>query len=79
MNNSSDSENSLVDLAIEGWRFSKTFSKVQNKLDAGESKRYSDQLSYFHKKSESNLESSGMKLVNLKCQVYDNGMAVRYL
>ena len=40
MDNISDFENSLIDIAVEGWRFSKTFAKVLQKLDAGEAKRY---------------------------------------
>ncbi|CCQ09843.1 hypothetical protein PALB_6910 [Pseudoalteromonas luteoviolacea B = ATCC 29581] len=76
MDNISDSESSLIDIAVEGWRFSKTFAKVLQKLDAGEAKRYQGQLRYFHKKIESNLEAAGLKLVDLEGQPYDSGMAV---
>lgn len=76
MDNISDSESSLIDIAVEGWRFSKTFAKVLQKLDAGEAKRYQGQLRYFHKKIESNLDAAGLKLVDLEGQPYDLGMAV---
>lgn len=44
-------EQSLIDLAVESWRFSRLFGKVVNKLDVGESTRYVNQLRYFQKKS----------------------------
>jgi hypothetical protein len=33
-------EQSLIDIAVESWRFSRLFEKVVSKLDAGESGRY---------------------------------------
>ena len=57
-------EQSLIDIAVESWRFSRLFGKVVSKLDAGESGRYANQLRYFQKKVEESLESSGLKLVN---------------
>jgi len=56
-------EQSLIDLAVESWRFSRLFGKVVSKLDAGESGRYINQLRYFQKKVEENLDSNGLKLV----------------
>jgi len=32
-------ERSLIDIAIESWRFSRLFARVVNKLDAGEAGR----------------------------------------
>jgi len=37
-------EQSLIDIAVESWRFSRLFGKVVSKLDAGESGRYANQL-----------------------------------
>ena len=68
-------EQSLIDIAVESWRFSRLFGKVVSKLDAGESGRYANQLRYFQKKVEESLESSGLKLVNVEGQPYDPGMA----
>ena len=57
---------SLQEVAIESWRFSRLFSKVLQKLDAGESGRYISQLRYYLKSVESSLETAGLKLVNLE-------------
>ena len=45
-------EQSLIDIAVESWRFSRLFGKVVGKLDAGESGRYINQIRYFQKKVE---------------------------
>lgn len=72
-------EQSLIDIAVESWRFSRLFGKVVSKLDAGEAGRYVNQLRYFQKKVEESLESSGLKLVNVEGQPYDAGMAASAL
>ena len=72
-------EQSLIDIAVESWRFSRLFGKVVSKLDAGESGRYVNQLRYFQKKVEESLDSSGLKLVNVEGQPYDAGMAASAL
>jgi hypothetical protein len=40
-------EDSLIDMAVESWRFSRLFARVMNKLDAGEAARYANQVRYF--------------------------------
>lgn len=72
-------EQSLIDIAVESWRFSRLFGKVVDKLDAGESGRYANQLRYFQKKVEESLESNRLKLVNVEGQLYDAGMAASAL
>jgi len=72
-------EQSLIDIAVEGWRFSRLFGKLLSKLDAGESARYLNQLRYFQKKIEESLNSNGLKLVNVEGQPYDPGMAASAL
>lgn len=72
-------EQSLIDLAIDGWRFSRTFGKVIGKLDAGEAGRYINQARYFQKKVEDALEANGLKLVNVEGHPYDAGMAASAL
>ena len=72
-------EQSLIDIAVESWRFSRLFGKVVNKLDAGEAGRYLSQLRYFQKKVEDNLGSSGLRLVNVEGHPYDPGMAASAL
>lgn len=72
-------EKSLIDMAIESWKFSRLFSRVVNKLGAGEATRYVNQLRYFQKRVEENLESAGLKLVSVEGQPYDPGMAASAL
>ena len=72
-------EQSLIDIAVESWRFSRLFGKVVGKLDAGESGRYTNQIRYFQKKVEESLDSNGLKLVNVEGQPYDAGMAASAL
>ena len=72
-------EQSLIEMAVESWRFARLFSRVVSKLDAGESSRYVNQLRYFQKKLEESLDANGMKLVNVEGQPYDPGMAASAL
>jgi len=68
-------EQSLIEMAVEGWRFSRLFGRVVGKLDAGESSRYLNQLRYFQKKIEDSLGSIGLTLVNVEGHPYDAGTA----
>jgi hypothetical protein len=77
--NFADYEQSLIDMAVEGWRFSRLFSRVIFKLDAGEANRYVNQLRYFQKRIEENLERQNMRLVNVEGQIFDPGMAATAL
>lgn len=70
---------SLLDIAVESWRFSRVFARVVNKLDAGEAGRYANQLRYFQKKVEESLDAAGMKIVNVEGQPFDPGMAATAL
>lgn len=77
--NNEQLERSLIDIAVESWRFSRLFARVVNKLDAGEGARYVNQLRYFQKKVEDSLDESGLKLVNVEGQLFDPGMAASAL
>ena len=68
-------ERSLIDMAVESWRFARLFSRLVSKLDAGEGSRYVNQLRYFQKKLEDSLEASGMKIINVEGQPFDPGIA----
>ena len=68
-------EHSLIEVAVETWRFSRLFARVVNKLDAGDQGRYANQLRYFQKKVEEQLESAGLKLVSVEGQPFDPGIA----
>lgn len=72
-------EQSLIDIAVESWRFLRLFSRVIAKLDAGEAARYVNQMRYFQKKVEESLDASGLKLVNVEGQPFDTGMAASAL
>ena len=72
-------EQSLIDMAVESWRFSRLFGRVVSKLDVGESNRYLNQLRYFQKKVEENLESIGLRLVNVEGHPFDAGIAASAL
>jgi hypothetical protein len=74
-NTSEALEQSLIDMAVESWRFSRVFDKVVRKLDAGEAGRYVNQLRYFQKKIEESLDTNGLKLVNVEGLPYDAGVA----
>ena len=67
-------EKSMVDIAVESWRFSRLFIRVLNKLDAGDAARYTNQLRYFQKKVQDSLEANGLRLVDIEGQQYDAGM-----
>lgn len=69
-------EQALVDLSIESWRLCRLFTRVVEKMDAGESTRYANQIRYFLKSLDGHLESSGLKLISLEGQPYSAGMAV---
>lgn len=64
----------LLDLAVDGWRIARLFSRVLMKLDAGEGARYANQVRYFINRVEASLEAAGLRLVNLEGQPYDPGL-----
>jgi hypothetical protein len=72
-------EATLIDLAVESWRFSRLFIRAVSRLDAGESGRYLSQLRYFLKRVEEGLAASNLKIVDVEGQPYDLGMAATAL
>jgi hypothetical protein len=68
-------EQSLINMAVESWRFARLFARATDRLDAGESARYVNQLRYFQKMTDEILEANGLRLVNLEGQPFDPGMA----
>ena len=69
----------LQDIAVESWRFVRLVNKLLSQLDAGERGRYQNQIRFFLRKLESNLESVGLKIVNLEGNQFDPGMAATAL
>lgn len=80
MNGTSEqAEKSLIEIAIDSWKFSRLFSRVISKLDAGDTTRYVNQLRYFQKRVEESLQAAGLRLVSVEGQPYDPGMAASAL
>ena len=69
------SQKALINITVESWRFSRLFSRVLGKLDAGETQRYSNQFRFYLKQLEDNLELAGLKLVNLEGHPFTTGIA----
>ena len=67
--------NSLINIVIESWRFSKIFERVLTKLDAGDRSRYEGQYKWYVKKLQESLNEADLKLVNLEGQNYEPGVA----
>lgn len=72
---SSQYENTIINMAIENWRLSRLFIKAVSKLDQSETNKYIGQLRYFQKNIETTLEDCNLKIVNIEGQSYDVGMA----
>jgi hypothetical protein len=66
---------SMIDMAVESWRFSRLFIRMMNKLDATDQARYASQLNYFIEKVSDSLQQLDMQLVNIEGQLYDPGIA----
>ena len=66
---------SLLDLAVESWRFGRLFDRLLLKLDAGEQGRYRGQLGWFQRKLEDSLTDAGLRIVNVEGHAFDPGMA----
>ena len=70
---------SLIEIAIESWRFSRLFSRMMTKLDAGEESRYANQLRYFEKKVFQSLEDNGLTMLDVAGESYGPGIAASAL
>jgi len=65
---------SVINMAVESWRFCRVFDRMLAKLDAGEQSRYKSQFRWFIKRIEESLAEAGLRLVNLEGQRFDPGM-----
>lgn len=72
-------EKSLIEIAVESWRFAKLFHRLLAKMDAGEGARFINQYRYYLKRLEENLEQAGLRLVNVEGHPYDPGIAATAL
>ena len=67
---------SIVDIAVEAWRFRRVFEKAMQKMEINDRKKYLSQFAWFTKKIDAALENANLRTVNLKGELYDVGMAV---
>lgn len=65
----------LVSLAVESWRFSRTYERLLTKLDAGEQNRYLGQFRWYLKKVEDALAGADLRIVNVEGHPFDPGIA----
>ena len=75
LSSTEDLTKSLLDVAVESWRFGRLFDRLLTKLDAGEQGRYRGQLRWFQRKLEESLTDAGMRIVNVEGHPFDPGMA----
>ena len=66
---------SLLDIAVESWRFGRLFDRLLAKLDAGEQGRYRGQFRWFQRKLKDSLTDAGMRIVNVEGHDFDPGIA----
>lgn len=71
----SQREASLLELALESWRFQRLFGRALAKLDPLEAARFTNQHRYFVGKIESCLEDAGMRFVSHEGQIFETGTA----
>jgi hypothetical protein len=69
----------LLDLATEGWRFQKLFSKALAKLEPVEAARFVNQHRFFSRKIDEALSAVGVRFVNIEGEQFDVGAAVTAL
>jgi hypothetical protein len=65
----------IIGMAVESWRFGRTYDRLIAKLDAGEQNRYKSQFRWFIKKVEEALGQADLRIVNVEGHPFDPGMA----
>lgn len=68
-------QDTILNIAIESWRFSRAFDSVVLKLDTSEQSRHKSQLRWFTKKVDEALDNAELKIVNVEGHSFDPGMA----
>jgi hypothetical protein len=69
----------LLELAVEGWRFQKLFTKALAKLDPAEAARFVNQHRFFARKIDAALAAVGVRFVSIEGEPFDVGTAVTAL
>ena len=65
----------VLDLAVEAWRFGRAIDRLLAKLDEGEQRRHQRQLRWFQKKVQESLDAVEMRIVSIEGEAFDTGMA----
>ena len=66
----------IAEIAVEEWRFRRTFERIVKMLDDMNSQKFKSQYSWFSKRVEAALNNAGLRVVNFEEQDYDAGMPV---
>ena len=69
----------IAGLAVEAWRFDKTFQTVVGKLDAGEQSRFLGQHRWFLKRLVESLDQLNLRIPALENLPYEAGMPITAL
>lgn len=69
-------QDALVNVCVESWRFIKVYQRLLSKVDATEAQRYQGQVRYFQKQIEDNLASLDLHQVEFDGQPFDTGLPV---
>ncbi len=73
--NIEEHKKAIINLAIESWRFARTYERVVTRLNTQQTQRYTRQLEQFIQKAEESLEEVDLRVVNVEGYPYDPGMA----
>ena len=66
---------SLIDVAVESWRFLRSMERIVAALDADQQKRVASRFNYFQKRVTDTLDAAGFKLVALNGSQFGPGLA----
>lgn len=66
----------IAGIAVEEWRFRRTFERMMGLLDEKNSRKLKSQYTWFAKKVEMALATAGFRVVSFENQDYDTGMPV---
>jgi len=75
MTTSDAMRDSIINMAVQSWRFSRVINRLLTKLDAGEQNQYKSQIRWFLKKVEEALDQANLRIVNVEGHRFDPGMA----